>query len=76
RVKIDNLLTAESEGQASIVDGVKTSRLATEAAHGAHLAAPLLEVCCELSRETEALGHGQADMAAVVHAIEARSDAR
>ncbi|WP_179097102.1 NAD(P)-dependent oxidoreductase [Burkholderia pseudomallei] len=76
RVKIDKLVNEDFEVQASIVDVFKNSRLATEAAHGAHLAAPLLEVCCELYRETEALGHGQADMAAVVHAIEARSVAR
>jgi len=39
------------------------------------IASPLLDVCRTLFAETEALGHGQQDMAAVVHAIVARSNA-
>ncbi|QPS41590.1 NAD(P)-dependent oxidoreductase [Burkholderia oklahomensis] len=76
RVKIDKLVNEDFDVQASITDVLKNSRLATEAAHGAHLASPLLEVCSDLYRETLELGHGQADMAAVVRAIEARSAAQ
>ncbi|HEX2904128.1 MAG TPA: hypothetical protein VHO01_11790 [Jatrophihabitans sp.] len=37
------------------------------------MASPLLDGCHELLRETVQLGHAGADMAAVIHAIEART---
>lgn len=62
--------------QASIADVLKNNRLAAEAARNANLASPLLDTCFELYTETLKLGHGGEDMAAVVRAIEARTDKR
>ena len=76
RVKVDKLVNEDFTVQASIVDVLKNNRLAAEAARDANLASPLLDVCFDLYTETVELGHGQADMAAVVHAIEARTEAR
>jgi 3-hydroxyisobutyrate dehydrogenase len=36
---------------------------------------PLLDVCHTLHAETAALGHGQSDMAAIIRAIESRTEA-
>ncbi|MBE7374539.1 NAD(P)-dependent oxidoreductase [Pseudomonas lopnurensis] len=67
-------LTAEDFSvQASIGDVLKNNRLIAEAARRAGIASPLLDVCHELFGETLSLGHGGADMAAVVRAIEART---
>lgn len=76
RVKVDKLVNEDFTVQASILDVLKNNRLAAEAARNANLASPLLDVCFDLYSETVELGHGQADMAAVVHAIEARTEAR
>ncbi len=76
RVKVNKLVNQDFEVQASIVDVLKNNRLAVEAARGANLASPLLDVCYRLYSETVELGHGQADMAAVIRAIEARTDAK
>ncbi|CAB3665076.1 2-hydroxy-3-oxopropionate reductase [Paraburkholderia sediminicola] len=76
RVKVDKLVNEDFTVQASIVDVLKNNRLAAEAARHANLASPLLDVCFDLYTETVELGHGQADMVAVVHAIEARTEAR
>ena len=45
-----------------------------QAAREAGVASPLLDVCHALYGETRALGFGDADMAAILKAIEARSD--
>ncbi|MCY1082743.1 NAD(P)-dependent oxidoreductase [Archangium lansingense] len=74
RVKARKLVARDFAVQASISDVLKNNRLIAEAARESHLASPLLDVCYALYGETEALGHGQADMAAVVRAIEARTD--
>jgi 3-hydroxyisobutyrate dehydrogenase len=74
RVKILKLVTRDFDVQASIVDVLKNNRLIAEAAREAKVASPLLDVCYALYGETLALGYGQADMAAVIHAIEARTD--
>jgi 3-hydroxyisobutyrate dehydrogenase len=76
RVKVDKLVNEDFTVQASILDVLKNNRLAAEAARTANLASPLLDVCFNLYTETVELGHGQADMAAVVHAIEARTEAQ
>ncbi|WP_341772512.1 NAD(P)-dependent oxidoreductase [Burkholderia gladioli] len=76
RVKIDKLVREDFEVQASIADVLKNNRLAAEAARNANLASPLLDTCFELYTETLKLGHGGEDMAAVVRAIEARTDKR
>lgn len=74
RAKAAKLADRDFAVQASIVDVLKNNRLIAEAARGAGVAAPLLDVCHALFGETLALGHGRLDMAAVVTAIEARED--
>ena len=74
RVKAPKLVDREFSVHASIVDVLKNNRLITEAARDAHISSPLLDVCHALYSETLALGHGGADMVAVLTAIEVRSD--
>jgi 3-hydroxyisobutyrate dehydrogenase len=59
--------------QAAIADVHYNSRLVTAAARRRGIASPLLDVCEQLFAETADLGHGRADMAAVIHAITGRS---
>jgi 3-hydroxyisobutyrate dehydrogenase len=73
QVKIDKLITRDFDVQASITDVLKNNRLIAESARDAQLASPLLDICHALYEETENLGHGQLDMAAVIHAIETRT---
>jgi 3-hydroxyisobutyrate dehydrogenase len=73
RVKLLKLVTRDFDVQASITDVLKNNRLVAEAAREAGVASPLLDVCYALFGETLALGHGNLDMAAVVHALEART---
>lgn len=75
RLKVNKLVNQDFDVQASINDVLMNNRLAVEAARRANLASPLLDVCYRLYDETVGLGHGQADMVAVVHAIEARTEA-
>jgi 3-hydroxyisobutyrate dehydrogenase len=75
RVKILKLVTRDfDEVQASITNVLDNNRLIAEAARGSGVASPLLDVCYALFGETVALGHGQSDMAAVVHALERRTE--
>jgi 3-hydroxyisobutyrate dehydrogenase len=73
RGKADMLVGREFPVQAAIADVHYNNRLVTAAARARGIASPLLDVCEELFAETEALGHGKADMAAVVTAIAART---
>ena len=75
RVKAAKLVAGDFSVQAAITDVLKNSRLTTEAAREAGIASPLLDVCEALYSEAVAQGHGQSDMAAVIRAIEARTDA-
>ncbi|MEV4005684.1 NAD(P)-dependent oxidoreductase [Actinomadura sp. NPDC049753] len=75
RAKSRKLLDRDFSVQASIVNVLDNNRLIAEAARAARLASPLLDVCHALYGETVALGHGEADMAAVVRALEARTAA-
>lgn len=75
RLKAHKLVDGDFAVQASIKDVLKNNRLVAEAARASSIASPLLDVCYSLYGETMALGHGQEDMAAVVRAIEARTDA-
>ena len=68
------LLTRDFRVQAAILDVLKNNRLIAEQARSSSLASPLLDVCHALYGETAALGHGDSDMIAVLHAIEARTD--
>jgi 3-hydroxyisobutyrate dehydrogenase len=74
RTKAAKLLTRDFGVQAAILDVLKNNRLIAEQARASALASPLLDVCHALYGETAALGHGDADMAAVLYAIEARTD--
>lgn len=73
RIKLTKLVEGDFAVQASIADVLKNNRLVAEAARRAGLASPLLDVCHALYGETQDLGHGSLDMAAVIRAIEART---
>jgi 3-hydroxyisobutyrate dehydrogenase len=73
RVKVRKLVDADLTPQAAAADVLKNNELVAEAARGAGLATPLLDVCHTLFHETVALGHGGLDMAAVLRALEART---
>lgn len=73
RIKVAKLVAGDFSVQAAITDVFKNNRLIAEAARQAKVASPLLDVCHALYGETEALGFGQSDMAAVIRAIEERT---
>lgn len=75
RGKAAKLVGGDFAVQASIADVLKNNRLIAEAARRAAVASPLLDVCHALYGETLDHGHGDADMAAVIRAIEARTAA-
>ncbi|MFC5758468.1 NAD(P)-dependent oxidoreductase [Rhizobium sp. GCM10022189] len=75
RVKSGKLLERDFSVQAAISDVLKNNRLVAEAARRAGIASPLLDVCHGLYAETEGLGFGHEDMAAVIRALEARTEA-
>ena len=75
RVKIAKLVARDFSVQAAIADVLMNNRLVVDAARAAKVASPLLDICHALYAETLGLGHEKADMAAVIRAIEARSDA-
>jgi 3-hydroxyisobutyrate dehydrogenase len=74
-IKTAKLVDGDFAVQASIRDVLMNNRLIVDAARAAGVASPLLDVCHELYGEALALGHGDADMAAVVHAVAARTAA-
>lgn len=74
-MKAPKLLTGDFAVQAAALDVLKNNRLIADAARACGLASPLLDTCHALFEETVALGHAGADMVAVLHALEARSDA-
>lgn len=76
RVKALKLVAHDFAAQAAADDVLKNNQLIAEVARESGLASPLLDVCHALFGETVALGHGQSDMVAVVHAIEARTDSQ
>lgn len=76
RVKAPKLVAEDFDVQASISDVWMNTRLITDAADEAGLAAPLMDVCRALFAETSQLGYDGADMAAVLKAIEARTENR
>ncbi|MDG4825857.1 NAD(P)-dependent oxidoreductase [Asanoa sp. WMMD1127] len=75
RVKARKLVDRDFAVQASITNVLDNNRLVAEAARAAGLASPLLDAAHALYAETQDLGHGPADMAAVLHAIEHRTAA-
>jgi 3-hydroxyisobutyrate dehydrogenase len=75
RVKGAKLLRRDFTAQAAIHDVHKNSRYVVEAARACGAATPLAEVADQLYAETLAAGHGGADMAAVLLALEQRTGA-
>ena len=75
RLKARKMADDDFAVQAAVTDVLYNSQLVAEAARRSGLASPLLDACHSLFREAVALGHGPADMAAVIRAIEARTDA-
>lgn len=73
KIKLAKLVDGDYSVQASIADVLKNNRLIAQAARDAGIASPLLDVCHALFGEALAQGHGAADMAAVVRAIQTRS---
>nr|BFE81609.1 NAD(P)-dependent oxidoreductase [Planobispora longispora] len=73
RTKAAKLAGRDFSPQAAIADVLKNNQLIAEAARRSGTASPLLDVCLALFGETLALGHAESDMAAVIHAIEART---
>jgi 3-hydroxyisobutyrate dehydrogenase len=75
RAKSIKLVHNDFEVQAGLADVAKNTALITRAAHGRRIASPLLDACHTLYREAVTLGHPRQDMAAVIHAIRARTAA-
>ncbi|MEJ0027004.1 MAG: NAD(P)-dependent oxidoreductase [Rhizomicrobium sp.] len=73
RAKGAKLAARDFAVQAAARDVLKNSRLVAAAGRAAGIATPLLDAADALYGETVALGLGEADMAAVIRAIEARS---
>jgi 3-hydroxyisobutyrate dehydrogenase len=74
RTKAAKLVSTDFTVQAAILDVLKNNRLIAEQARSSSTASPLLDVCHSLYGEAVALGHADADMAAVLYAIKARTD--
>jgi 3-hydroxyisobutyrate dehydrogenase len=75
RVKAAKLAGEDFAVQASIANVLDNNRLVAATARGSRTATPLLDVCHAMYGETMELGHGAADMVAVIRAIEARTRA-
>lgn len=76
RVKGAKLVANDFAPQAAITNVLENVRLIAAAARDAGIASPLIDVCHALYGETKALGLGNADMAAVIRAIEERTAKR
>lgn len=75
RDKTEKLVAHDYSAQVSIAHALNNNQLVTAAARASGVASPLLDVCQALYGEAVTLGHADADVIAVAHAIEARSDA-
>jgi 3-hydroxyisobutyrate dehydrogenase len=73
RVKAPKLVGRDFAVQAAISNVLENNRLIAEVARAVGIASPVLDVCHALYGEALALGLGEADMVAVLQAIEARS---
>ncbi|MGW5053491.1 NAD(P)-dependent oxidoreductase [Actinokineospora sp. NPDC004072] len=73
RAKAAKLVAGDYAVQAACADVLKNNQLIAGAARANGMASPLLDVCHALFAETVALGHGQSDMAAVIHALRERT---
>ncbi|WP_435178488.1 NAD(P)-dependent oxidoreductase [Actinacidiphila sp. bgisy145] len=75
RMKAPKLRDEDFAVQAGVLDVLKNNELIAAAARQAGIASPLLDVCHGLFAQTAQLGHGGADMVAVLRALEARTEA-
>lgn len=75
RLKAQMLAEREFAVQAAVPDVLEINRLITAAARDAGVASPLIDVCHALFGETQRLGLHDADMVAVVRALEDRTSA-
>lgn len=73
RLKAPKLISRDFAVQASVTNVLESTRLIAEAARAAGIASPLLDACHALFRETSGLGLANADIIAVLRAIEART---
>ncbi len=73
RLKSAKLAEGDFSPQAAISDVLKNNQLVVDAARRLGIASPLLDVCRALYAETEEMGLGGLDMAAVIKAIAARA---
>ena len=73
RTKTGKLVAADFAVQAAVTDVVKNADLVGDAAREAGIAAPIIDLCSDLYRETRDAGWGPEDMVAVIKAIENRS---
>ncbi|MBK8189730.1 MAG: NAD(P)-dependent oxidoreductase [Vampirovibrionales bacterium] len=73
RVKLAKLLAGDFSKQAGIADVLENNRLIACAAQEAGVAAPLLDACHALYRETCEQGLGESDMITVILALQART---
>ncbi len=71
RVKLPKLIERDFSAQAAIVNVLDNNRLVCQAAREIRASVPLIDVCEGLYADTEAMGHGKGDMAAVIEAIAA-----
>ncbi|PRX16475.1 NAD(P)-dependent oxidoreductase [Actinoplanes italicus] len=74
RIKGHKLRDRDFEVQAAIRDVLYNSELVVDAARQAGIVSPLLDLCRDLYAETNGAGYGVEDMAAVVRALESRTE--
>jgi 3-hydroxyisobutyrate dehydrogenase len=72
KIKLAKMVGEDFSPQAAISDVCMNADLVLRAAKAANIAAPMLDVSHALFHQTETLGHGKLDMAAVVLAFAAR----
>jgi 3-hydroxyisobutyrate dehydrogenase len=75
RLKIAKMISRDFTVQAGISDAWNSTRLITAAARTANISSGLLDLSQSLYGEAAALCQGEVDMAAVLRAIEVRTDA-
>lgn len=73
RIKLAKFVAGDYSPQAAMADALNSTRMITDAARKSNAACELIRICMAQYEETVRLGYGSEDMAAVIHAIEARS---
>jgi 3-hydroxyisobutyrate dehydrogenase len=73
RMKLSKLITRDFSVQAATEDALNSTRLIADAARGAGIATPLLDLASDLYGESVALGNAREDMISVLRSSEART---